>query len=345
MRVTAVESVDLPVPKRTIDSVLRLERGGLVWYRHVEFQAQNDPDMPRRCFEYNSRLILHYDTAVLTTVLYLLPGADEDVPDAFRLYVGDWLAYEWRFDVVRLEIDADSALQSGEPGPLALVPLLRGGDEPAKVLEAVRRLDAMPGPQAADAMSVLLDFAAQRYDRATFMNVLGKDRVMQSWLWQMGADEGEARGRPGERPRERPRVQLKTARQMCADLVKEFHSDSAAALLPAIEACEQPETLRSWALQCAKLSDEAFVMLVTGKPPVRVARSRATRPSRAPLRRSGADGATDPSSPDADVAPRAAGRSRLQAEFRSEMGGFRSEMGGFRSEMGGLREEDGRAPE
>jgi hypothetical protein len=38
--------------------------------------------------------------------------------------------------------------------------------------------------------------------------------------------------------------------------------------------------LRSWALQCAKLSDEAFVTLVTGKRPRRVARSRATRPSR-----------------------------------------------------------------
>jgi hypothetical protein len=252
--------------------VLRLERDGLAWYRHLEFQAHKDADMPRRCFEYNSRLILHYGAAVLTTVLYLLPGADKDVPDAFRLYVGDWLAYEWRFDVVRLwEIDAQSALQSGEAGPLALVPLLRGGDEPSRVLEAVRRLDAMPKPQGADAMSVLLGFAAQRYDRATFMNVLGKDRVMQSWLDQLGV-EGEARGEA--------RGELKAVRQMCSDLVKEFHPGTAAALLPAIEACDQPETLRSWALQCAKLPDEAFVTLVTGKPPVRVARSRATRPSR-----------------------------------------------------------------
>jgi hypothetical protein len=62
------------------------------------------------------------------------------------------------------------------------------------VLDAVRRLDAMPKQQAADPMSVLLDFAAQRCDRARFLNVLGKDRVMQSWLWQMGVDEGEARG-------------------------------------------------------------------------------------------------------------------------------------------------------
>jgi len=277
VRVTAVESVNLPVPERRIDSVLRLERDGLVWYRHLEFQAQRDADMPRRCFEYNSRLILHYGAAVLTTVLYLLPGADKDVPDAFRLYVGDWLAYEWRFEIVRLwEIDAQDALHSGESGPLALVPLLRGGDEPSRVLEAVRRLDAMPRPQAADAMSVLLGFAARRYDRATFMKVLGKDRVMQSWLDQLGV-EGEARGEA--------RGELKAVRQMCADLVTEFHPGTAAALLPAIEACDQPETLRSWTLQCAKLPDEAFVKLVTGKPPVRVARSRTTRPSRRPTKR------------------------------------------------------------
>ena len=149
-----------------------------------------------------------------------------------------------------------------------LVPLLRGGDDPAKVLEAVRMLDALPRPQSTDAMSVLLDFASQRYDRATFWNVLGKDRAMQSWLWQLGVDEGEAKG------------QLKAVRQVCADLVKEYHPRSANALLPAIESCDQPETLRSWALQSAKLSDEAFVTLVTGKPPARVARSRATRPSR-----------------------------------------------------------------
>jgi hypothetical protein len=64
-----------------------------------------------------------------------------------------------------------------------------------------------------------------------------------------------------------------------------FHPGTAAALLPAIEACDQPETLRSWALQCAKLPDEAFVTLVTGKPHARVARSRAPRPSRGSSKR------------------------------------------------------------
>jgi hypothetical protein len=140
VRVAAVESVQLPVPSRSVDSVLRLEREGFVWYRHLEFQAGPDPDIPRRCFEYNSRLVLHYDAAVLTTVVYLFPGADRGAQDGFRLYVGDRLAYEWRFDVVRLwEIDAELALQNGEAGPLALVPLLRGGDERETLLAAVAK--------------------------------------------------------------------------------------------------------------------------------------------------------------------------------------------------------------
>jgi hypothetical protein len=270
VRVTAVECVELPVPKRTIDSVLRLESEDLVWYRHLEFQAQNDAEVPRRCFEYNSRLILHYDRAVFTTVLYLLPGADKNLPDAFRLYVGDRLAYEWRFDVVRLwEIDAEVALRSGEAGPLALVPLMRGGDEPTRLLEAVHMLDAMPKWQSEGAISVLLGFAAERYDMKTFFDVLGKDRVMQSWIWQLGVDEG----------------QVKYARQVCADLVAEFHPAVAADLIPVVEVCDKPETLRSWILQCAKLPDGAFVALVTGKPPVRVARARATRPSRRSAKR------------------------------------------------------------
>jgi hypothetical protein len=277
VRVTAVESVVLPVSERSVDSVLRLERDGLVWYRHLEFQAQKDAGIPRRCFEYNSRLILHYDAAVFTTVVYLLPGAARGVPDAFRLYVGDRLAFEWRFEVVRLwQIDARVALRSGEAGPLALVPLMRGGDEPSRVIEAARSLDAMPRAQAADAMAALMAFAARRYDRATFMSVLGKDRVMESWLDEEIAERearGEARGR------------IKAARQMCSDLVKEFHPGKAAALLPAIEACDRTETLRSWSLQCAKLSDEAFVTLVTGKPRARAARSRAARPSRRSAKR------------------------------------------------------------
>jgi hypothetical protein len=66
-------------------------------------------------------------------------------------------------------------------------------------------------------MSTLLDLASQRYDRATFWNVLGKDRVMQSWLWQMGRDEGEATGEA----RGKAEGEARALRLVCADLAKE----------------------------------------------------------------------------------------------------------------------------
>jgi predicted transposase YdaD len=276
-RVTAVQPVELPVPSRTADCVLRLEAEGAVWYRHVEFQSGPDPDMPRRCFEYASRLVLHYDAPVLTTVMYLLPGADRGAVDAFRVTLGDRVVNEWRFEIVRLwELDVSVAFSSGEPGPLALVPLLRGGDEPENLREAARALGAMPRAVAADARSVLIDLAGQRYDRATLLNVLGKDCAMQSWLWQMGADEGRAEGRAEGQLKGR----VLAGRQICADLAKELHPRVAGRALPVIEACEDPETLRAWTLQCPKLSDGEFVTLVTGKPAARPSRSRASRPSR-----------------------------------------------------------------
>jgi hypothetical protein len=281
VRVTGAQAVELPVAKRTVDCVLRLEHDSLVWYRHLEFQSSPDPDMPRRCFEYGTRLVLQHDAPVLTTVVCLLPGADRGAKDAFRLEVGGQVVNEWRFDVVRLwEIDVSLALRSGEPGPLALVPLLRGGERPENLLEAVGALDAMPQAAATDAISVLLDLASQRYDRSTLLGVLGKERAMQSWLWQMGVDEGEAKGLDKGLAEGRAQGEVLAARRLCADLAKEYHRAVAARVLPAIESCRQPATLRSWALQCARLSDDAFVKLVTGQRPARLTRSRAGKPSR-----------------------------------------------------------------
>jgi predicted transposase YdaD len=287
-RVAAAESVELSVANREVDCVLRLERDGAVWYRHLEFQSGPDSNMAWRCFEYNSRLILHYRAPVLTTVVYLRPGADRGAEDAFRLYIGDRLAYEWRYDVVRLwEITVESAFASGKAGPLALVPLLQGGDTLEKVQEAVRRLEALPRPQSADALSVLFDFASPRYNIATLRSMLGKDRIMESYLWQMGVEEGEAKGlAQGEakglakgEAKGLAKGEAKAARQICADLAKAFHPRVAKRVVPVIQACEQPERLRAWILECPKLSDAAFVALVTGKPAPST-RSRTSRPSR-----------------------------------------------------------------
>ena len=271
-RLAGVDVVEVPAGSRTVDCVLRLERDGLTWYRHLEFQAERDPDIPRRCFEYNARLVLHYSATVVTTVVYLLRGADRDVADAFRLYIGARLVNEWRFDVVRLwEIEADLALAAGTAGPLGLVPLLGGGDRPAVIRKAVRRLAALPSRrESADVMAVLIDLACQRYDKGTIQRLFRKDSIMQSWLYQMGRDEGEAKGEA--------RGQLISARTICADLVKVLHPRVAPRILRRIEACTDPDTLRGWILECPKLSDPAFVTLVSGRRGSGTARSRVSRP-------------------------------------------------------------------
>jgi hypothetical protein len=106
---------------------------------------------------------------------------------------------------------------------------------------------------------------------------------MESFLWQMGLDEGQAKGRSegmaeglaaGE-----SKGETKAARQICADLTQSLHPRVAKRVLPVIQTCDQPETLRAWILECPKLSDAAFAALVTGKPtPPR--RSRASLSAR-----------------------------------------------------------------
>jgi hypothetical protein len=118
-------------------------------------------------------------------------------------------------------------------------------------------------------------FASQRYDRATLESALGKDRVMESYLWQMGLDKGRVEGEA--------KGEVRAARQICADLAKGLHPRVAARVLPLIETCERPETLRAWILECPKLSEAAFAALVTGEP-APPTRSRTSRPSRAPRR-------------------------------------------------------------
>ena len=69
----ASEPVDLPEVKQEADCVVKLRHGAEIYYRHIEFQGENDTEMAWRCFFYNPRLQLHLNGPVLTTVLYLFP--------------------------------------------------------------------------------------------------------------------------------------------------------------------------------------------------------------------------------------------------------------------------------
>ena len=205
---------------------------------------------------------------VLTTVLYLFPERT-GTQDAFRLYIGDRLAYEWRFDVVRLsEIPVDLAFESGEPGPLALVPLLQGGDAAREGTQRCGSSTRYPGrsprtrcpSSSTSRASAMIERRSERARKGSHHAVVlvadgpGRGRGK-------GRAEGEAKGEAEGKGRGRG--------QAAADLPRPgagLHPRVAKRVLPAIQACAQPATLRAWILQCPKLSDAAFAALVTGEP-------------------------------------------------------------------------------
>jgi hypothetical protein len=72
------------------------------------------------------------------------------------------------------------------------------------------------------------------------------------------------------------------SRTMCLEVVERHHAAVLSLVEPVIKACPCPFQLKEWAVVSSEISDEAFVTLVTGKPPVRIARPsrRATSSKR-----------------------------------------------------------------
>ncbi|MBI3949741.1 MAG: hypothetical protein HY314_04730 [Acidobacteria bacterium] len=49
-QILSTNTVELCDVRRTVDFVYKLQRGDDVYYRHIEFQAKQDPEMNARCF-------------------------------------------------------------------------------------------------------------------------------------------------------------------------------------------------------------------------------------------------------------------------------------------------------
>jgi hypothetical protein len=102
-----------------------------------------------------------------------------------------------------------------------------------------------------------------------------KEMVMASSLWAEAAKEGRREGREEGR--------IEAARELCLDLARQHHSDVAERVVPIIEACAHLEHLHDRALQAPRLSDSAFLKLVSeqaGPTSGPTGHGRTPRPSR-----------------------------------------------------------------
>jgi predicted transposase YdaD len=254
----SIDVLELQEIKRSVDCLMRLRRGGEVYYRHIEFQATNDPQIAERCFRYNALLLLELHAPVLTTVLYLVPPAPAESEIVYRVMLAGVEVNAWRFGVVRLwEVKAQAALASGAPGLMALVPFLEGGD-PAAVWQAARRIrQLLPGDRMSDPEAILWLLARDRYNMEQMDVVIGRhhmqallDLIKRSPLWQEAESEGEARGR------------LAAQREMCLRLVARHHPSLLAEAAPRIEACDNCDLLESWILAASEPDTETLARLI-----------------------------------------------------------------------------------
>ncbi len=125
------------VEERRADLLLLLEDETIF---HLDFQSENDPDMPYRTGMYCLMAGRKFRRKIRQTVLYT-GQARMRMPD--RLDLGD-IKVAYRLIDIR-EFDAEMLLRSGNPGDYALALLARGGTE--RLREIVERASRLRGPK------------------------------------------------------------------------------------------------------------------------------------------------------------------------------------------------------
>ena len=256
VRVLSVDAIELHDVSRRVDCLIKLQGKRCVYYRHFEFQSEADPEMARRCFRYNTQLVLQLDAPVLTTVVYLAPPGPKEPTLAFRVMLDGEEINVWRFDEVRLwELSAQEALASRAPGLLALVPLMEGGQDRGVIVRAAAAIrHALPLERSPEALAILLYLAGAHYNVGELTRLFGRETMIQSSVWQAAWSEGKAEGR-----REGKTEGL---RQTCIALIRKRHPTLLAKAAPAVEACDDHEVLCDWILKAADLDSAAFARLL-----------------------------------------------------------------------------------
>ena len=259
--ILAAEPLELVELARRLDMVWRLSKHGRVFYRDIEFNASGRRALRQAAF-YNLMASAQLGAPVLTTIIQLGPPRLK-ARETYEIKLGPRVIHRWSFDAVNLfELPAEDALRLRSPGYLALLPLMKGAS-PERVKAAFGVLQHLePTAQVADARVILLNLAQQRYPESGLRGLVTKEQLMQSTLF----DEFRAEGRLG------------AERDLCLEMLREFHPSLVSAATPVVEACSDTAVLREWILLAPKKSSAAELARLMKLPLPRTRRAARGRP-------------------------------------------------------------------
>ena len=288
-RVVSRQIPELVAVSRRLDFVIKLERDGETYLRHLEFEMRLRGDLASRMFEYGAALAVRHRLPVVSTAIILSPPAPPRL--AYEERVGGRVVCWRRIRVVRLWRMKPAAAMRLGVGGAALVGLM--GRPDIRVVEtAARRIEAgAPPRQYRDLSAVLRMLSQGRYTARELERVVPREVVMGSSLVAEVRKAGRAEGRAEGEAVGRAKGELAAARSLCTDFAEQYHAAALPHVAGVIKACRDAGLLHQWALAAPRVSNEEFVRLVQQPSPAatpsprkassaRTRRVRATRPSR-----------------------------------------------------------------
>jgi hypothetical protein len=188
-----VESRELPASATRLDTVLRIRSPQGQDYLHI-VAWQGDPDRTVRWRLAGYRVWFGQqepDTPVVGTVVYLRPEAD--MGDRITQTIDGQVVQPWSVGRIALwEQDAAAALASNRLGLVILSSLMHNADVALVETAARLVLEQAPLPQQGDLLSILGVFAEPLLEPRRFVDLIGRERLMSSDLFDELMKDREA---------------------------------------------------------------------------------------------------------------------------------------------------------